>query len=260
MKTFTREAFLALPFSLSPATRIDHNFEDRSDDNIVDYEDGKPVTEPDFESWAAGDITLTAPDGTEVGFGWMATGGRKSFTEAYQFDIDRAYDEPVLPNARILDEDGDVLSGRDEQDVLEELLAKFDWHAEVQKVLPALPAPEDIDYDQETAMPYYTVERDNDRDLRFEGEIIATANSQPNNAAGNYSGTTGRWSELRLYKTRGGKFICEQIGHTQWQGERTRYSGAVCDTPDEVIDFFGNGWLAKQLYAEGGIDATLNIE
>ena len=82
-----------------------------------------------------------------------------------------------------------------------------------------------------------------------------------NNAYGRfYSGQTGRWTTLALYKTVGGKFICHQIGHTRWQGERTKYSGKVCNDVSEVIAFFGNRWLAKELYNEAGIESVNDIE
>jgi len=55
---------------------------------------------------------------------------------------------------------------------------------------------------------------------------------------------------LALYRTQGGKYICSQIGRTQWQREHDRHSGAVCETAECVCEFFGNGWLAKELYAE----------
>jgi hypothetical protein len=107
----------------------------------------------------------------------------------------------------------------------------------------------DNDNDKENDMKEYIVQRSNAADLRFNGEIVAHTESSANNASGSsYSGQTGRWSELTLYKTAGGKFVCEQIGRTQWQGEHTRYSGAVCETAQEVIAFFGHGWLAKDLY------------
>jgi hypothetical protein len=75
-----------------------------------------------------------------------------------------------------------------------------------------------------------------------------------------YSGSTGRWTELRLYKTKSGKYICSCVGRTRWQGEHDRFSGSVCDSIDEVISFFGNGWLAKELYEEAKIDASIEIE
>lgn len=104
------------------------------------------------------------------------------------------------------------------------------------------------------------VERAGDRDIRFVGELIAAASSSPDKSSNYHSGSTGRWSVLRLYRSRGGKLICEQIGKTQWIGEHDRCSGAVCDTEAEVIAFFGLGWLAKQLYEEAGIDYAEAVE
>jgi hypothetical protein len=109
-------------------------------------------------------------------------------------------------------------------------------------------------------MTKFTIERDNDRDLNFTGEIIGSASSSPNNASSNYSRETGRWSELNLYKTAGGKFVAQSIGRTQWQGEHDRYSAMVCNTEAEVVDFFGTGWLAKELYDDAGITAVEEIE
>jgi hypothetical protein len=104
------------------------------------------------------------------------------------------------------------------------------------------------------------VKRDGDKDISFTGELIAEAETSPETARSAYSVTTGRWVELRLYRTQGGKFICEQVGRTQWQGEHDRYSGAVCEDHAGVIEFFGNGWLAKELYEEAEISAAEEVE
>ena len=101
---------------------------------------------------------------------------------------------------------------------------------------------------------------DGDKDLSFTGELIAANSSSAETARGDFSGSVGRWAELRLYRTKGGKYVCEQVGRTQWQGEHDRHSGAVCETESEVQKFFGHGWLAKELYEEAGIEAVEVIE
>jgi hypothetical protein len=107
----------------------------------------------------------------------------------------------------------------------------------------------------------FTVKRDNEKDLKFTGELLNLVSSSPDQAMGSaYSGSTGRWTQLTLYRTAGGKYICGQVGYTQWQGEKDRYSGAVCDNEAEVVEFFGNGWLAKLLYDEAGIEAVEVVE
>lgn len=117
-----------------------------------------------------------------------------------------------------------------------------------------------IDVDEDSDMETFTLEVDNAPDIRFTGERIASTASSDNREMGSYSGQTGRWTELALYRTKGGKFICHQIGRTRWSGERDRFSGKVCETLDEVKEFFGHRWLAKELYTEAGIDDTVEIE
>lgn len=121
------------------------------------------------------------------------------------------------------------------------------------RLIPPL-AIDTIDIDEDDPiMETITIERDSEPDLRFTGECIASATSKDP-----YKG--GRWTNLRLYRTKGGKYICEQEGVTQYQGERDRRSGAVCTTEAEVIAFFGHGWLAKELYYEAGIKDVEEIE
>jgi len=107
----------------------------------------------------------------------------------------------------------------------------------------------------------YRLAVDGGLDIAFSGEQIAYVVSQCRNREGaNFSGSAGRWTELTLYKTVGGKFVCEKVEYTSWQGERNRHSGAVCQSEAEVIAFCGTGWLAKQLYDEAGIDAVLRVD
>lgn len=106
-----------------------------------------------------------------------------------------------------------------------------------------------------------TLRVDNKPDLRFEGECIGAASSSDNNASGSsYSGSTGRWTELKLYKTKGGRLVCHEIGCTRWQGERDLYKAKVCEKTEEVIEFFGHRWLAKELYEDAGIEDVNQID
>ena len=98
-----------------------------------------------------------------------------------------------------------------------------------------------------------TVLRDNARDLKFTGEQIAFVTSKTADKG-------DRWTELTLYRTGSGKLICSQVGFTCWEKEHDRHTGAVCETNDEVIEFFGLGWLAKELYAEAKIDTSETID
>jgi hypothetical protein len=97
-------------------------------------------------------------------------------------------------------------------------------------------------------------------DLRFTGEQIASVCSNANNASGSYSGQTGRWAEYFLYRTASGRYVCQIIQHTQWQGDKDQCIAGVCGDDAQVIEFFGHDWLAKELYKKAGIDAAITVE
>lgn len=105
----------------------------------------------------------------------------------------------------------------------------------------------------------FRIPRDGEPDIKFSGELIVGVSTSPDTARSDYSGSTGRWTELNLYKTRGGKWICARIEHTQWQGERDSHEAAVCSTEKEVAEWFGNDRLSKELL-DGVIDSAEEVE
>ncbi|MCO6433469.1 hypothetical protein [Nitrosomonas nitrosa] len=60
-----------------------------------------------------------------------------------------------------------------------------------------------------------------------------------------------QWDELNLYATDSGKYICQRV--TGQAGEQDIYQGEALDSEDEVIKFFGNGWLARELLIEASL-------
>lgn len=155
----------------------------------------------------------------------------------------------------VVDEDGDILNAHDLADYLSNEFSELNFDdLEIDEIT-------DIDFDKDSDMETFVLEIDNEPNLRFTGELVASASSSDNNASGsNYSGQSGRWTVLKLYKTIGGKFICHRVGRTNWSGERDRFSGKVCTTHEEIIEFFGNGWLSKDLYDEAGIESVTDID
>jgi hypothetical protein len=110
-------------------------------------------------------------------------------------------------------------------------------------------------------MEKFTLKVDNQPSIRFTGSLIGSAENSDDRATGrSFSGETGRWTELALYKTKGGKFVCHQIGRTRWAREHDRYTAEICDTLDEVREFFGHRWLAKELYDDAGIDDITELD
>jgi hypothetical protein len=106
----------------------------------------------------------------------------------------------------------------------------------------------------------HTVQRDGDRDIEFDGELIAEAETSANNASPDYSGDTGRWTELQLYRTKAGKFVASCVSRTQWQGERDTHEAAVCENEADVVDFFGHGRLAKHIFGAAEISDAETVE
>jgi hypothetical protein len=64
---------------------------------------------------------------------------------------------------------------------------------------------------------------------------------------------------LRLYRTVGGKFVCQRIGRTYWLYEDDSFSATVAMTIKEVIGYFGHGSLAECLYEHAKIDTADEI-
>lgn len=155
----------------------------------------------------------------------------------------------------VVDEEGGELNAHELADYLNSDFSSIDYSVlEIEQTT-------DIDVDKDCDMETFILEIDNAPNIRFTGELLAGASSTDNQAMGSsYSGQTGRWTELAIYKTKGGKYICHQVGRTRWQGERDRFSGKVCETLEEVIEFFGHRWLAKELYEDAGICDAINVE
>lgn len=95
-------------------------------------------------------------------------------------------------------------------------------------------------------MRKYTLERDDCLPLEFTGTEIARANTDRKRAS--------RFVEMIVYRTKGGKFVVHEIGHTRKPGERTFLSGDVYETQQELADALGTSRLASDLLAQLGVD------
>lgn len=98
--------------------------------------------------------------------------------------------------------------------------------------------------------------------LRFEGECLAevsSRHSRNSRAVFNKNNQIKRWTELFLYKTKSGKFVCHKIGMSEALNEEPFFSGKVCENITEVKEFFGFNWLSKALYDAANIDYCIDI-
>lgn len=255
MKTISIAEFETLVARNDWRREQDHEVVERLDRQVEEWDDENESLDlidiPHVWGWASKTSTL---DGIVI-----------TYTEGFNYDecdpdslsagTEGQDDVWSVEGVVVVDEDGDELNAHELADYLDYDFSSIDY-----SVL-GIEQVTDIDVDEYSDMETFTLGIDNAPSVRFTGELVASAASSDNQAMGSsYSGQTGRWTELALYKTKGGKFICHQVGRTRWQGERDRFSGKVCETLAEVKEFFGHRWLAKELYAEASIDDAVEVE
>ena len=97
----------------------------------------------------------------------------------------------------------------------------------------------------------YVIYREDEPNLAFEGEIVASDRSIQEG---------GIWQGLTLYKTRAGKFVCSKINHTCWEGQSDDHYSDICRGIPAVVRFFGYSDLAKGLYALADIKSVEIVE
>lgn len=147
-----------------------------------------------------------------------------------------------------IDDDGDEMCDSDLIDCLGPDFSEIDYDIDFDEV-------DNVDVDENSGMETFTLTVDYAPDLRFSGELVASAESSPHDVSNRYSGDCMLWEELALYKTKSGKFVCHRIVRKMCNSPDHFY-GAVCDNEDEVVEFFGDDWLAEELYDEAGIDCS----
>ena len=111
---------------------------------------------------------------------------------------------------------------------------------------------EDTEMEEDTEFETFTLYIDNEPNIRFTGVKLASVVTCPYDQC--------FYDKLTLYKTKNNKYICYFEDRNLHKYTRSHYSGKVCTSIDEVIDFFGQGHLAKELYEKVDIDAAVEIE
>jgi hypothetical protein len=161
----------------------------------------------------------------------------------------------------LLDDDLCEVSHRDLDGYLDGLRIKFPGNPgeveplklsrdQIEAILPAVKTDKVEMGCQE--LKEFEVERDNEPNIVFRGELVASASSLTSDSI--------RWTVLNLWRTVGGKFICQKIGHSRYQGEVSRYKGAICSDHQAVIAFFGYSEIAKELFAKAGIESAVQVD
>ena len=97
----------------------------------------------------------------------------------------------------------------------------------------------------------HVVRPDNAPELRFHGELVAWATSDPDEQK-------DYWAEMAVYLTQDGQYVAEVMGHTQ-QEERMAegYCRAqLCVDVKSLKKYLGHSKLAHRIYDRMGIDYT----
>lgn len=91
------------------------------------------------------------------------------------------------------------------------------------------------------------LERENLPMLEFYGAVLAQCTDKPLTDQGL------NWTVSTIYLSIQGKFVCQSVIQKFNTSERNRYITQVVDDEAGVIEFFGQGWMAKELYKKAGI-------
>lgn len=95
---------------------------------------------------------------------------------------------------------------------------------------------------QEVRLP-----RDTDKDMVFEGRLIAEVSSDPANLG-------DRWTELALYQTKGGKFVAYSVGKSNLPGEGDIPNCEAYPSAEAAAEFFKRKgritWLSVEMYSK----------
>ena len=100
---------------------------------------------------------------------------------------------------------------------------------------------------------------DGSHDIEFSGVLIASESTSDNATdKKRYSGKSGVWTELYLYKTRDGRYVCARKERTKWVNQKEHSIAKFCYSIDEIKRFFGDSWIANELYKSSGIETAVN--
>lgn len=82
------------------------------------------------------------------------------------------------------------------------------------------------------------------KDYEFKGELLADASTlRPQ---------TGqeRWTELKVFVTEGGKYVCQKIGRTTIPGEINFSSIYHTENIEDIFKFFGASLVCRKIYEQ----------
>jgi hypothetical protein len=165
-------------------------------------------------------------------------GDRESFKTSIE-----GIDYPVeLIGCEIIDDEGETVDESEIWDLL------YQYHGI--DYSDYLEGVEQVQRVGEEGEEFY-LEVTNQPNIIVKGKLQAYASSTDNQAMTSYySGSTGEWQTFALYETTAGQFVCHKSKCSKWVGVRDYFEALVTEDPSDIMEFFGNDWLAQDLYAE----------
>lgn len=97
----------------------------------------------------------------------------------------------------------------------------------------------------------YQLHNDNAPDVRCEAKVLGQVNRPFMNL---------RSEIFTVLETKGGKKLAVKTGLSMVPGERSRQSVKVAESDADVVEFFGHGRLAKELYETINLDTTQQVD
>lgn len=105
-------------------------------------------------------------------------------------------------------------------------------------------------------MKKHKIGRDGLPPIVFTGEHIGGGSSHSHQGP-----NQNRWTEVNIYRTKGGRYVWSLAHRTIWEGESNSYSGGSCATAAEVVEELKYGRDDTKLGSvseEAVIEATKN--
>lgn len=98
---------------------------------------------------------------------------------------------------------------------------------------------------------------EDDQNKRFwlitgDGETISCLGRLLAQTEGPLDSSDDGWVRFALYKLVDGGYACRWYQHTTFESEDPTYGASVCDSKEEVIEFFGDSDPAEELYQRVG--------
>lgn len=103
-------------------------------------------------------------------------------------------------------------------------------------------------------MKYFSLRRDNGRDIAFNGEALSVVDSRDYGQLGRGKNAK-RWTEMALYRTEGKSFVVAISGRSDMPGEVDRVKAHVFESEQDMFEGVGFSYLAKAMFDEAGISS-----